>query len=157
MSSIVRIFSWLSRLTFYSTRRQPSWIELLLIFQRMKIFAPLNEWKIFIICFIQHRRRSNRTLPVINKLCFTPYIKDKVKLESSLLDYIQIAVRAAILNYNVGMHYNPRGRPPCFASALRPILLISKSWKGAKYQQTWSTTTPNDKIIPAMNFFLSIW
>ena len=89
MSSIVRIFSWVERLTFYSTRRQPSWIELILIFQRMKIFAPLNEWKTFIICFIQHQRRSNRTL--IKKLCFTPYIKDKFKLDSSLLDYIQIA------------------------------------------------------------------
>ena len=33
------------------------------------------------------------------------------------------------------------------------MLLISKSWKGTKYQQTWSTTTLNDKIIPAMNFF----
>ena len=89
MSSIVQIFSWVERLTFYSTRRHPSWIELTLIFQRMKIFAPLNEWKTFIICFIQHRRRSNRTL--INKFCFTPHIKYKLKFESSLLDYIQIA------------------------------------------------------------------
>ena len=55
--------------------------------------------------------------------------------------------------YYVGMHYNPRWRPACFASFLRPILLISKSWKGTEYQQTWSTTTPNDKIIPAIIFF----
>ena len=89
MSSIVQIFSWVERLTFYSTRLTPRWIELTLIFQRMKIFAPLNEWKTFIICFIQHQRRSNRTL--INKLCFTTYIKDKLKLESSLLKDIQIA------------------------------------------------------------------
>ena len=76
--------SWKLQLTFYSTRRQPSWIELTL----MKIFAPLNERKTFIICFIKHRRRSNRTL--INKLCITPYIKDKLKLESSLLDNIRV-------------------------------------------------------------------
>ena len=55
------------------------------------------------------------------------------------------------------MHYNPRWRPACFASSLRPISLISKSWKGTKYQQTWSTTTPNDKNNPSHEFFLSIW
>ena len=44
-------------------------------------------------------------------------------------------------------------RPACLASSLRPISLISKSWKVTKYQQTWSTTTPNDKIMPAMIFF----
>ena len=28
---------------------------------------------------------------------------------------------------HVGMHYNPSWRPACFASSLRPILLVSKS------------------------------
>ena len=37
----------------------------------------IGRMKKFIICFIQHRRRSNRTLI---PLCFTPYIKDKLKL-----------------------------------------------------------------------------
>ena len=65
----------------------------------------------------------------------------------------KIICKKNLQNYNVGMHYNPRWRPACFASSLRPILFISKSWKGTKYQPTWSTTTPNDKIIPPMNFF----
>ena len=105
MSSIVRICSWVERLTFYSTRRQPSWIELTLIFQRMKIFALLNEWKTFIICFIQHRRRPNRTL--INKLCFTPY-KDKLQFESSLLNYMQIAF-ASDTRRDTRAHMQQRG------------------------------------------------
>ena len=45
--------------------------SLTLIFQRMNIFALVNEWKTFIICFIQHRSR--------------------LKLESGFLDYMQIA------------------------------------------------------------------
>ena len=56
----------------------------------------IERMKTVIICFIQHRRRSNRAL--INKLCYTPYIKDKLKLESTLLilDYIQIAFASDI-------------------------------------------------------------
>ena len=48
---MVRICSWVERWNVLFNEAEPSWMEHS-SFHQMNIFAPLYEWKTFIICFI---------------------------------------------------------------------------------------------------------
>ena len=53
--------------------------------------------------------------------------------ESVEINEIEIEnMRAAILDCNACLHYNPRWRPACFASSLRPIFFLPILITGAR-------------------------